>query len=262
MKTMKIMKTMRWSCLVLLLCILCVQTAWAARANVDDISRDPYVSALAIDADTGKVLFEENAGKVVYPASVVKMMDLLVIFDQIEQGKVKADDMVQVTKEAAKMGGSQIYLDPNEQFSVKELLYALAVQSANDAAVALALHVAGSTEAFVALMNKRAEALGMQDTHYYSVHGLPPSKGQKTDQTTARDLALLGRELAKRPGIFEYTGTTERSIRDGKFVMRNHNHFFATTNAIVDNDLPICGRHFKTINHHQRSDFDWNLAPA
>ena len=210
--------------LFLLLTILCGQTAWAARAKVADLARDPYISALVVDAETGKVLFEDNAAAVVYPASVLKMMDMLVILEQIEQGKVQLDAMVQVTPEAAKMGGSQIYLDPKEQFSVQDLLYALAVQSANDAAVALAIHVVGSTEGFVALMNKRASELGMKDSRFSSVHGLPPAKGQDVDQTSARDLAILSRELAKRTDIFEYTGTKERPIRDGKFILRNHNH--------------------------------------
>ena len=186
---------------------------------------------MVVDADTGKVLFEDHAGAVVYPASVLKIMDLLVILEQIEQGKVQLDGMVQVTPEASKMGGSQVYLDPKEQFSVRDLLYALAVQSANDAAVALAVHVAGSQEGFVALMNKRAVELGMKDSHFYSVHGLPPGKGQKTDQTTARDLAILSRELAKRTDIFEYTGTKERPFRDGKFILRNHNHLLGRVNG-------------------------------
>ena len=210
--------------LLLFLGILCVQTAWAARAKLDDISQDPYISALVIDADTGKILFDDNAETVVYPASVLKLMDLLVILEQLEQGNLGLDEMVQVTREAAQMGGSQVYLDSKEQFSVEDLLYALAVQSANDAAVALAIHVAGSTSEFIAMMNRRAEELGMKDTQFYSVHGLPPSKGQKPDRTTALDLSILGRELAKRPEIFKYTGTKERGFREGQFIMRNHNH--------------------------------------
>jgi len=217
-------KIMKRISLLLFFFILCTQAAWAARAKVVDIAQDPYTSALLIDADSGKILFEDHAGTVVYPASVLKMMDLLVIIELVEQGKVRLDEMVQVTAEAAKMGGSQVYLDPKEQFSVEDLLYALAVQSANDAAVALATHVAGSTEGFVALMNKRAEELGMKDTRFHSVHGLPPSHGQKPDETTARDLSLLSLQLAKQAAIFDYTGTRERPIREGKFIMRNHNH--------------------------------------
>ena len=210
--------------LLLVLFMLGGQAVWAARAKVAEIARDPYLSALVVDADSGRVLIDDHAETPVYPASVLKMMDMLVILELVEQGKVGLDEMVRVTREAAQMGGSQVYLDPKEQFSVEELLYALAVQSANDAAVALAVHVAGSTEGFVALMNKRAGELGMKDTRFHSVHGLPPSEGQQPDQTTARDLSLLSLELVKRPAIFDYTGTRERSFRDGKFVMRNHNH--------------------------------------
>jgi D-alanyl-D-alanine carboxypeptidase (penicillin-binding protein 5/6) len=152
---------MKRICLLLLLCILCAQSLWAARAKVDTISQDPYISALVIDAATGKILFDDHAETVVYPASVLKLMDLLVILELLEQGKLSLDEMVQVTKEAAQMGGSQVYLDPKEKFSVKDLLYALAIQSANDAAVALAIHVAGSTKEFIALMNRRADELGM-----------------------------------------------------------------------------------------------------
>lgn len=217
--------------LVVCVVVLCSGNVWAERAKIDDLAQDPYVSALVVDADSGKILFEDHADTVAYPASVLKMMDMLVILDQLEQGTVRLDQMVQVTKEAARMGGSQVYLDPSEQFSVEDLLYALAVQSANDAAVALAIHVAGSTEGFVALMNKKAEELGMKDSKFYSVHGLPPAKGQKPDQTTARDLALLGRELAKRPAIFAYTNTRERPFRDGKFIMRNHNHLLNMVNG-------------------------------
>lgn len=210
--------------LLLFFCFLCTQTAWGARAKVDDIARDPYMSALVLDADTGEILFDDNGAAMVYPASVLKMMDMLVILELIEQGKVRLDDMVQVTEEAAQMGGSQVYLDPREQFPVEDLLYALAVQSANDAAVALAVHVAGSTEAFVALMNRRAAELGMKDTRFSSVHGLPPSVGQKPDETTAHDLALLSRELIKKQDIFEYTSIRERPFREGKFILRSHNH--------------------------------------
>jgi len=213
--------------LLLVIFLLAGQPALAGRAKLAPISQDPYLSALVIDADSGKVLFEDQAGTKAYPASVLKLMDLLIILEYIEQGRLGLSDMVQVTKEAAQMGGSQVYLDPKEQFSVEDLLYALMVQSANDAAVALATHVAGSKEGFVALMNQRAEQLGMKDTRFSSVHGLPPSEGQKPDVTTAYDLSILGRELAKRPDVFEYTGITERDFRGGEFVMRTHNHLLS-----------------------------------
>ena len=213
---------------LLLTCLLIIsQAAWAARTKLDTIAGEPYMSALVIDADTGKILFDDNSEAVVYPASVLKLMGLLIILEHIERGTLRLDDMVQVTKEAAQMGGSQVYLDPKEQFSVEDLLYALTVQSANDAAVALATRVAGSKAGFVSLMNARAKELGMKNSHFYSVHGLPPSDGQKPDETTARDLAILARELANKPDVFKYTSTRERNFRDGKFIMRTHNHLLA-----------------------------------
>lgn len=209
---------------IIIIVLLLPHTLYAARAKIEPVAENPYAAALLIDADSGKVLVEENADTQLYPASVLKLMNLLVILEKIDKGELRLDEMVQVTKEAAQMGGSQVYLDSKEQFSVEDLLYALMVQSANDAAVALAIHVAGSKSGFITLMNQKAAELGMHSTHFYSVHGLPPSKGQKVDLTTARDLALLGRELAKNPETFKYTSTRIRDFRDGKFVMRTHNH--------------------------------------
>ena len=210
--------------LLLIPLLIINQEAWAGRAKLNIKAGEPYISALAIDANTGKILFDDNSEAVAYPASVLKLMVLLIILEHVERGTVRLNDMVQVTKEAAQMGGSQVYLDPKEQFSVEDLLYALAVQSANDAAVALAIHVAGSKAEFISLMNKRAKELGMKNSHFYSVHGLPPSEGQKPDVTTARDLSLLARKLAEKPEVFKYTNTRERDFRGGKFIMRTHNH--------------------------------------
>lgn len=206
--------------------ILAGQIAWAGRTPIQTIAKDPYASALLLNADTGETLFTDNAETLVYPASALKLMTLLIILERIEQGTMQLDDTVQVTVEAYKMGGSQVYLDPKEQFPVEELLYALIVQSANDAAVALATHAAGSKESFVTLMNQKAEELGMKNTHFYSVHGLPPSDGQKVDVTTAQDFGILCRELSKRPDVFKYTGTKVRDFREGEstFIMRTHNH--------------------------------------
>jgi len=224
--------TMKHLALILLVSVLFVPPAWGARAKITSMAKDPYVSALVIDAESGKVLFAEQADTVAYPASVLKLMNLLIILKQLEQGKVKLSDMVQVTPEAARTGGSQVYLDSREQFPLEELLYALAVQSANDAAVALAVHIAGSKEGFVALMNQQAAELGMKSTRFHSVHGLPPAKEQKPDETTAADLALLCRELANRPDAFKYTGTKERPFRDNTFIMRNHNHLLGSVEGV------------------------------
>nr|WP_321467639.1 serine hydrolase [uncultured Desulfobulbus sp.] len=212
----------RLLCPLLFLSLL-MTPIWASGKQLSVISQDPYISALVLDADNGKVLFEENADARVYPASVLKLMDLYVILNRIEQGMLKLDEMVPVTVEAAKTGGSQVYLDPKEQFTVDEMLFALMVQSANDAAVALATHIAGSKEGFVALMNQKAKELGMKNTVFHSVHGLPPGEGQEPDITTARDLAILCRELTKRPEALKYTSTRLKGFREDKFQMSNHN---------------------------------------
>ena len=195
----------------------------AGRAPLDPIARDPYVSAIVIDADSGEPLFVKNALQPVYPASVLKLMDLYVILDQIQQGKLKLDDVVTTSAEASNMGGSQVYLKEHEQFTVDELLYALMIQSANDAAVALAEHVAGSKEAFVAMMNSKAQEIGMKNSSFASVHGLPPAENQKVDVTTAKDMATLCRALLKFPDTLKYTSTAERGFRDSAFVMQTHN---------------------------------------
>jgi len=207
----------------LLLVLFLVTPTWAAGKKLSTISKDPYISALVVDADTGNVLFEDNADAKVYPASVLKLMDLYVILERIGQGTMKLDEMVPVTREAALTGGSQVYLDPKEQFSVDDLIYALMVQSANDAAVALATHIAGSKEGFIALLNQKAQELGMTHTVFHSVHGLPPGKDQEPDVTTARDFAILCRALAKNPETFKYTGTRMKGFREDKFNMVNHN---------------------------------------
>lgn len=191
------------------------------------LGRDPYQGAIVIDADSGQILFTDNPDAKGYPASVLKLMDLLIILEKVQEGKLSLQDKITVTAAAAQIGGSQVYLKENEVFSVDELLYALMVQSANDAATALAIHVAGSKEGFVALMNERAKTLGMNSTEFHSIHGLPPGKDQQPDVTTARDLARLCREVLKYPDTLRYTATREHGFRDNKFILRTHNRLMA-----------------------------------
>jgi D-alanyl-D-alanine carboxypeptidase (penicillin-binding protein 5/6) len=192
------------------------------------ISRDPWLGAIVLEAATGKVLYEDQADTKGYPASVLKLMDLLIYLEKIEQKQLSLQDQVPVSAKASHTGGSRVWLADKESFTVDEMLYALMIQSANDAAVALAEKVAGSTEAFTELMNRRAKELGMNSTVFHSVHGLPPGKGQEHDVTTARDLSILCRELLKHPDTLRYTSTRERPFRPnvaGKTViMRTHNH--------------------------------------
>lgn len=206
--------------------------ARATHGPSGSMARDPYLGAIVVDAATGRVLFEDHADTKGYPASVQKLMDLLIILEKIEQGQLSLQDQVPVSAKASHIGGSRVWLADKESFSLDDMLYALMVQSANDAATALAEKVAGSTDAFVELMNQKARALGMNSTVFHSVHGLPPSRGQQHDVTTARDLSILCRELVlKHPQTLRYTSTRERPFRPnvpGKtVVMRTHNHLLA-----------------------------------
>ena len=205
-----------------------VLTASQKSGHKGTIARTPYLGAIVVEAQTGKVLFEQGADIKGYPASVLKLMDLLIILEKLEHHELSLQDPVPVSAKSAKTGGSQVWLAEKESFSVDDMLYALMVQSANDAAVALAEKVAGSTDAFVELMNRKAKELGMTSTVFHSVHGLPPGRGQEHDVTTARDLSILCRELLKHQDTLRYTSTRERTFRPNAgsktVVMRTHNH--------------------------------------
>lgn len=194
------------------------------RAAIPVRSADPYLGVIVVDPVTGTVLLEDRADEQGYPASVVKLMSLLLIEERIDSGLLSLTNKVQVTAEAAGIGGSQVYLDPKEVFPVEQLLAAMTIHSANDAAVALAVYVAGSRNAFVDLMNKRAAELGMTATRFHSVHGLPPTAGQEPDVSTARDLALLAREVLQHPDVLRYTRVQNRPFRNGVFTLRNPDH--------------------------------------
>jgi D-alanyl-D-alanine carboxypeptidase (penicillin-binding protein 5/6) len=182
-----------------------------------------------MDAYSGQVLFEDHADAPGSPASTLKLMTLLLVQERITSGKIKLDDMVKVSEEAYSTGGSQVYLDPKETIPVEDMLYALTIQSANDAAVALAEHVAGSIEGFLALMNAKAAELGMKSTQFSTVNGLRPDDGKPFNVTTARDMALLAQELCRYPEVFNYTSAVYRQftspIRKQPFDMRTHNPF-------------------------------------
>ncbi|MBT3191174.1 MAG: D-alanyl-D-alanine carboxypeptidase [Verrucomicrobia bacterium] len=218
------MKALYSTLLVFALCA----SAFGARAPIDPISNDPYTGAIVVDVATGETLFEEGADNRVYPASVVKLMDLLLILERVEGGELSLESRVPVDAEAAGMGGSQVYLKQGEVFTLDEMLNALCIKSANDVAVALAKHIAGSKNAFVALMNRRASELGLVASEFASVHGLPPDTGQKPDVTTARDVARLALEVLKHPQAIAYTSTREKWFRDNTFQMLSHNRLLAS----------------------------------
>jgi D-alanyl-D-alanine carboxypeptidase len=186
-----------------------------------------YKGAIVLDAATGKVLFEDRADIIAPPASVTKLMTFLIVQDRIARGELTLQTPVQVTAEASRTGGSQVYLAEKETFPVEEMLYALMIASANDVATALAIHIAGSKSAFVELMNARARELGMDHTTFRSPHGLPPSsrKLEDSDVTSPRDLAKLSLHLLKTTNILTYTSVKQRVFRPGpkQQEMINHN---------------------------------------
>lgn len=183
-------------------------------------SRDPYAGAIVVDFETGRVLYEDHADRRAYPASMIKLMNLYVLMEHIDLGLVYPDDSVEITREVALIGGRQVWLAEGEVSSVEELIYAMMVHSANDAATALAIHCCGSKAAFVDLMNRKARQLGMESTEFHNVHGLPPSSGQQPDVSTARDFAVLARNLlGDYPQVLKYTSVHRRPFRDGNPVI-------------------------------------------
>ena len=152
-------------------------------------------ACILMDAKTGEILFEKNADEALPPASVTKVMTMLLVFEAIDAGLLSYTDMISVSENAASMGGSQIYLAPGEKMSVNDLLKGLIVASGNDAAVALAEAIAGSEEAFVAKMNARAAELGMKNTHFENTNGLDDTA--QGHVSSARDIAIMSRELIK-----------------------------------------------------------------
>ena len=178
-------------------------------------------SAILIEASTGKVLYEKDADMALPPASVTKVMTLLLVMEAIEEGRLKYGDTVRASANACSMGGSQIYLKENEEMSVEDMLKSVVIASANDAAVALAEHIAGSEEEFVRRMNKRAEELGMKSTRFENTNGLDDTTDSHL--TSARDIAIMSRELIKYPKILEYSSTWMDSVRGGEFGLTNTN---------------------------------------
>jgi D-alanyl-D-alanine carboxypeptidase (penicillin-binding protein 5/6) len=183
----------------------------------------PIESALLMEADTGAILYAKDIHKQRSPASMVKMMLMLIVMEKVRAGELHLNDPIIASAHASRMGGSQIYLREGETFTLEELMKAIVVASANDACVAVAEHIAGTVEGFLELMNERAKALNLQDTHFESVHGLPPSNGSPGDRTSAHDLAVLARELVKYPEILAWGAIKEDSLRNGKFMLTNTN---------------------------------------
>ena len=216
-------------CLILTV-IICVWSCVpiCAAPNVENSTSNGTVdlgldcrSAVLMEASTGTVLYEQNADEALPPASVTKVMTLLLVMEAIEEGKIKYTDTVRASANACSMGGSQIYLEENEEMSVEDLLKSVVIASANDAAVALAEHIAGTEQAFVDMMNKKAQALDMKNTSFENTNGLDDTVQQHL--TSARDIAIMSRELIKYPKITEYSSIWMDTIRNGEFGLTNTN---------------------------------------
>lgn len=195
--------------------ILCVPKVYAQNEDFGLSCK----AALLMDSATGTVLYENNSHEKMPMASVTKIMTMLIAMENIDSGKMSCDDTVTGSAYAKSMGGSTIFLDEGEQLSVNDILKGIAVASGNDAAVAMAEHIAGSAPAFVEMMNKRAAELGMKDTHFVNCNGLDADG----HYSSAYDIALMSRELLKHPGIHKFTTIWMDSLRDGKFTLSNTN---------------------------------------
>lgn len=189
--------------------------------------REPYKAYIVMEAATGKVLEGENIHQKLPPASITKLMVAYIVMEKLAKGNVKLTDMVTASKEAAGIGGSQVYLKEGETFPLEDMMKAMMIASGNDAAYAIAEFIAGSKEEFVAMMNEKAKALNLVDTEFHTVHGLPPSKDEKGDLTSCSDLAILAREILKYPKLLEWTATQSDSFRGGAFIMTNTNKLLA-----------------------------------
>lgn len=186
-------------------------------------------SGVLMEKETGEILYQKNAHTAMAPASVTKVMTLLLVMEALDAGKISMDDMVTVSPNAASMGGSQVYLEPGEQMSMDDMLKATVISSGNDAATALAEHVAGSAEGFVSLMNERAKELGMNDTVFKNCTGLDV----EGHVTSAYDIALMSRALIAHDEIKKYTTVWMDSLRNGAFQLANTNKLIRSYNGIT-----------------------------
>ena len=204
----------------LLILVLCLLAGTASAAEVEVAGK----SAILMDAATGTILFEQNAHEPLAPASVTKVMTLLLIMEAIDSGSLGWDDTVTASEAAAAKGGSQVYLKAGETMTVADMVKSIAVSSANDCACAMAEHLAGSEAAFVEKMNARAAELGMNDTHFVNCTGLDDDASAREHRTSAHDIAVMSRELlVNHPDIKKYTTIWMDTIRGGAFGLSNTN---------------------------------------
>lgn len=190
--------------------ILCISLLFLMNVKAETVDLAPNAkSAILIEASTGEIIYEKNSHEKLEPASMTKMMSMLLIVENIEKGVIGWDDVVTVSENASSMGGSQILLETNEQMSVKDLFKGIAVASGNDAVVAMAEKIAGTEDGFVKMMNDRAKELGLNDTSFKNPHGLDTAN----HYSSAYDMMLIAKELVKHDEVLKYTSIYEDYLR-------------------------------------------------
>jgi len=204
------------ACILLVIFLLGMVTPALASVELETVKADAYILT---DADSGKILLAKNEQKRLAPASMTKLMTMLLAVEALEEGKVSLREKVIASEYASKMGGSQIYLAPGEEMTFQDMLIAVAVGSANDASVAVAEKLEGTNKNFIDKMNAKAQELGMKNTHFVNANGLPA----ENHYTTAADMAILARAALQHPRILEYTSIKEYPLRGGKFILYNTN---------------------------------------
>lgn len=204
------------ACILLVVFVLGLVAPALAGAELETVKADAYILT---DADSGKILLAKNEQKRLAPASMTKLMTMLLAVEALEEGKVSLKEKVVTSEYASNMGGSQIYLAPGEEMTFQDMLIAVAVGSANDASVAIGEKLEGSNKGFVEKMNARAKELGMTGTHFMNANGLPATG----HYTTAADMAILARAALQHPRILEYSSIKEYPLREGKFKLYNTN---------------------------------------
>ncbi len=192
------------------------------RSMPSNIGLDPAVSAIVVEAESGEVLFEQNADRRIPPASLAKLMTVLLAVEAVEGGQASMLNVVTVSRRAASMGGSQVWLGAGERYTLGQLLESVMIASANDSAVAVAEHLAGSERQFVGLMMKRANELGMRSTRFVNASGLPAEQGEGDGYTTASDMACLAREALGHQVIPEWSSTRSKAFRNHPLLIMNN----------------------------------------
>ena len=201
--------------------IFAMMTAWVIPVRAEPSVTAP--SVILMERSTGQVLYEKQSHDKLAPASVTKVMTLLLVMEALESGRISWNDTVTTSAAAAAKGGSQIYLEEGEKMPLEDVLKAVVVSSANDGATALAEHIAGSEDAFVTMMNERAAALGMNDTHFVNCTGLDDDPDAAEHLTSAHDIAVMSRQLLQHDAIRKYTTIWMDTVRNGEFGLTNTN---------------------------------------